>query len=223
MKKRILLSMVSFFVMATSWASLLEAYQIYVTGANAKTNSTAELTLNMKNRNAINMWECTLVLPEGVTFQSASLITARIPDGFNAEFSAVDNGDGTVSFTCEGEVGVGIPGTDGAIATVTVAIGDITPADVIVTVKDTKLTEPNGTINEDKKGQREFTWTLEQGEQQGKEGDLNGDGNVDIADAVAVLEVMARNGNDPEADLNKDGAVDIADFVVVLEIMASQS
>ena len=85
MKKRILLSMVSFFVMATSWASLLEAYQIYVTGANAKTNSTAELTLNMKNRNAINMWECTLVLPEGVTFQSASLITARIPDGFNYE------------------------------------------------------------------------------------------------------------------------------------------
>jgi len=222
MKKRILLSMVSFFVMATSWASLLEAYQIYVTGANAKTNGTAELTLNMKNRNAINMWECTLVLPEGVTFQSATLITARIPDGFNAEFSAVDNGDGTVSFTCEGEVGVGIPGTDGAIATVTVAIGDITPGDVIVTVKDTKLTEPNGTINEDKKGQREFTWTLEQGEQQGVEGDLNGDGKVDIADAVAVLEVMARDGSDEWADLNKDGKVDIADFVAVLEIMAKQ-
>ena len=222
MKKRILLSMVSFFVMATSWASLLEAYQIYVTGANAKTNGTAELTLNMKNRNAINMWECTLVLPEGVTFQSATLITARIPDGFNAEFSAVDNGDGTVSFTCEGEVGVGIPGTDGAIATVTVAIGDITPGDFIVTVKDTKLTEPNGTINEDKKGQREFTWTIEQGEQQGIEGDLNGDEKVDIADAVAVLDVMARDGNDPEADLNKDGKVDIADFVAVLEIMAAQ-
>ncbi len=214
--------MVSFFVMATSWASLLEAYQIYVTGANAKTNSTAELTLNMKNRNAINMWECTLVLPEGVTFQSASLITARIPDGFNAEFSAVDNGDGTVSFTCEGEVGVGIPGTDGAIATVTVAIGDITPADVIVTVKDTKLTEPNGTINEDKKGQREFTWTIEQGEQQGKEGDLNGDEQVDIADAVAVLEVMAIDEYSVAADLNKDGKVDIADFVYVLEIMSQQ-
>ena len=214
--------MVSFFVMATSWASILEAYQIYVTGANAKTNSTAELTLNMKNRNAINMWECTLVLPEGVTFQSATLITARIPEGFNPEFSAVDNGDGTVSFTCEGEVGVGIPGTDGAIATVTVKIGDITPGDFIVTVKDTKLTEPNGTINEDKKGQREFTWTIEQGEQQGIEGDLNNDDKVDIADGVAVLEVMANSAYTEEADLNKDGKVDIADFVAVLDIMARQ-
>ena len=54
------------------------------------------------------------------------------------------------------------------------------------------------------------------------EGDLNGDEKVDIADAVAVLEVMARDGNDPEADLNGDGKVDIADFVAVLEIMAKQ-
>ncbi len=54
------------------------------------------------------------------------------------------------------------------------------------------------------------------------EGDLNGDDKVDIADAVAVLEVMARDGNDPEADLNGDGKVDIADFVAVLEIMAKQ-
>ncbi|MBR4186927.1 MAG: dockerin type I repeat-containing protein [Bacteroidaceae bacterium] len=56
----------------------------------------------------------------------------------------------------------------------------------------------------------------------GIEGDLNGDSKVDIADAVAVLEVMARDGNDPEADLNGDGKVDIADFVAVLEIMAKQ-
>ena len=55
-----------------------------------------------------------------------------------------------------------------------------------------------------------------------EEGDLNGDGKVDIADAVAVLEVMARDGNDADADLNGDGKVDIADFVAVLEIMAKQ-
>ena len=54
------------------------------------------------------------------------------------------------------------------------------------------------------------------------EGDLNGDGEVSIADAVAVLEVMARDGYDAEADLNGDGEVSIADFVAVLEIMAKQ-
>ncbi len=70
-------------------------------------------------------------------------------------------------------------------------------------------------------------WQVERGDYAqfcgfGIDGDLNRDGKVDIADAVAVLEVMARDGNDAEADLNGDGKVDIADFVAVLEIMAKQ-
>ena len=51
-------------------------------------------------------------------------------------------------------------------------------------------------------------------------GDLNGDGKVDIADAVTILNFMAEGNNDAKADLNGDGKVDIADFVTVLNIMA---
>ena len=69
MKKRILLSLVSFFAMTAMWASITDAYQIYVKGANGKTYGTAELTLNMKNKNAIAIWKCTLVLPEGITYK----------------------------------------------------------------------------------------------------------------------------------------------------------
>ena len=54
----------------------------------------------------------------------------------------------------------------------------------------------------------------------GIEGDLNGDGKIDIADAVTVLNVMADGTNDSSADLNGDGKVDIADFVTVLNLMA---
>ena len=54
------------------------------------------------------------------------------------------------------------------------------------------------------------------------EGDLTGDGKVDIADAVTVLELMANNDYDAAADLNGDQKVDVADFVSVLEIMAHQ-
>ena len=54
----------------------------------------------------------------------------------------------------------------------------------------------------------------------GTKGDLNGDGKVDIADAVSILNVMAEGSNDKVADLNGDGKVDIADFVSVLNIMA---
>ena len=56
----------------------------------------------------------------------------------------------------------------------------------------------------------------------GASGDLNGDGKVDIADAVTVLDIMAAGTNDAAADLNGDGKVDIADFVTVLDIMAEQ-
>ena len=55
-----------------------------------------------------------------------------------------------------------------------------------------------------------------------KQGDLNGDGKVDIADAVTVLDIMAAGGNDKSADINGDGKVDIADFVSILDIMAQQ-
>ena len=54
----------------------------------------------------------------------------------------------------------------------------------------------------------------------GAKGDLNGDGNVDIADAVSVLKAMAENPNDQKFDVNGDGNVDIADFVSILKIMA---
>ena len=56
----------------------------------------------------------------------------------------------------------------------------------------------------------------------GAKGDLNGDGKVDIADAVSVLNVMAESTNEQTCDVNGDGRVDIADFVTILNIMAQQ-
>ena len=53
-------------------------------------------------------------------------------------------------------------------------------------------------------------------------GDLNGDGKVDIADAVTVLNIMAAGEYNTEADVNGDKKVDIADFVTILNIMAAQ-
>ena len=56
----------------------------------------------------------------------------------------------------------------------------------------------------------------------GNKGDLNGDGKVDIADAVTVLNIMAAGEYNAEADVNHDQKVDIADFVTILNIMAAQ-
>ncbi|MBR4131080.1 MAG: dockerin type I repeat-containing protein [Bacteroidaceae bacterium] len=56
----------------------------------------------------------------------------------------------------------------------------------------------------------------------GSKGDVNGDGDVTIADGVAVLNAMAGEEVPGNADVNGDGEVTIADFVAVLNLMAEQ-
>ena len=226
MKKRILLSLVSFFAMTAMWASLVDAYQIYVTaGAAGKTGATAELTLNMKNRNAtIATWQCTVALPEGVTYVdgSAVVVDARYPEGYNAQLTATVNDDGTVTFACAGAEGIAMTGTDGAVATFSVKVdASVEPGDYKVVVVETKtyLTEVNNDIHQDQKA-REFTWTIEQGEVVGVKGDTNGDGNVDVADVVTNLNAMAAGLTDAQYDVNGDQSVDVADVVSILNIMA---
>ena len=82
----------------------------------------------------------------------------------------------------------------------------------------------NGTIGN---GWPLLQWQVERGDYAalcgfGTAGDLNGDGKVDIADAVSILNLMAEGSDSPTADLNGDGKVDIADFVSVLNLMAEQ-
>ena len=57
-------------------------------------------------------------------------------------------------------------------------------------------------------------------------GDVNGDGNVDVADIGVVIDVMAAgSGADPAlvhvADVNGDGNVDVADIAAIIDIMAA--
>ena len=55
----------------------------------------------------------------------------------------------------------------------------------------------------------------------GIEGDVNGDGTVDVADVSSIISVMAgETDNDYDADVNGDGTVDVADIAAVISIMA---
>ena len=52
-------------------------------------------------------------------------------------------------------------------------------------------------------------------------GDVNGDGNIDVADVATVIDVMSGNNvdNKETADVNKDGVVDVADIACIIDKM----
>ena len=58
-------------------------------------------------------------------------------------------------------------------------------------------------------------------------GDANGDGTVDVVDAMAIvnyiLDKPADNFNEQAADVNGDGTVDVADVVAVMNIILKGS
>ena len=53
-----------------------------------------------------------------------------------------------------------------------------------------------------------------------KNGDVNSDGTVDVADIANIIDIMAQGTNNPLADVNGDGTVDVADIATVISIMA---
>ncbi|MBO7119837.1 MAG: hypothetical protein J6W03_05925 [Bacteroidaceae bacterium] len=224
MKKRILLSLVSFFMMTAMWASLQDAYQIYVTGANGKTGQNSTLTLNMQAGDAgVWQWTCNVVLPAGIEFVgNEAIVENRYPEGFNPTLTATpvtdpETGVTTVTFTCYGADGFVMTGTDGAIATFDVKPTEVGEFNIQVKNAIMFMVDQNNSYGYDL---REFAWTVEEGR---IKGDADNNGQVDGADLQKILNIMSANGYDESCDIDSNGVVDGADYQIVLNIMASQA
>ena len=53
-----------------------------------------------------------------------------------------------------------------------------------------------------------------------KQGDVNNDGNVDVADIACIIDIMAGAEANKQADVNEDNNVDVADIGSIIDIMA---
>ena len=73
-----------------------------------------------------------------------------------------------------------------------------------------------------------YTIEVQKGGSAPKEGDVNGDTVVDVADIASVISAMAKgtgpqSGTAPNpADVNGDGVVDVADIATIISIMAKK-
>ena len=64
-------------------------------------------------------------------------------------------------------------------------------------------------------------WMLDPTSSPSIKGDVNGDGEVNIADINAIIDIILSGGSSDAADVNGDGEVNIADVNVVIDIILS--
>ena len=64
-------------------------------------------------------------------------------------------------------------------------------------------------------------WTLDPTSSPDIKGDVNGDGEVNIADVNALINIILSGGSSENADVNGDGEVNIADVNAVINIILS--
>lgn len=192
---------------------------MYLTAGTATAGKTIDVTLNMKNDKAINSWQTTVALPEGFTLTAAAASGTRYGEELPQITSTV-NEDGTVTLFCELDEGVGMTGTDGAVATLTLSVNaTVAAGEYMLTLKGATMidiTDKVWTRTED------FETAITVEEATGISGDVDGDGQVTVADIDAILEIMLTGTNDPAGDVDGDGMVTVADIDKILDIMLEQ-
>ena len=211
-------------IAVTDISSLTDA--IYAEAASAQSGSEGTLTIRLKNAHVVTAYSFDLQLPEGVTL-------AKDNNGdYQYTLSNRHNGHGeTVNY--QAETGVysfavlslqtkQISGNEGAIWTLKLKVADnVANGSYAIKITNAKYSLTSGSS---KVNLPETTSKLTIS--QYKKGDANNDGDVDIADAVCIINhvvgLPTPSFVKQAADANSDGDVDIADAVRIVNLVVGK-
>lgn len=162
----------------------------------------------MTNNLTITSWQTELVLPAGVTFvkvENTENWADAITTNGNLLFSETETAAATGQKVAVAKVTLKVD------ASVVAGEYEIALDKIVMTASDESTiaqTEPKAV-------------KLVVEEAHGIKGDVNGDGVVDVMDAVYVYDIMAgaQQPNDA-ADVNGDKVIDVMDVVAIFDIMA---
>lgn len=192
---------------------------IYAEEATALKGGNGTLTICLKNSQATNAYSFDMTLPEGVTIDSYTLSNRH---NGHSESMNYNETTGVYSFAVLSSQSKEVTGNDGAIWTFKLNVADnveeggypvkITNARYSLTSGSASVTMP------------ETTSLLTIADY--LKGDVNNDGDVDIADAVCIVN-HAVGKNTPvfiaaAADVNNDGDIDIADAVRIINLVVGK-
>ena len=209
---------------------------IYIEPVVASSGSQQVLSVRMKNAVAVSGFEFVLQLPQGVSvatdedeFPLAELSTARTTTKRTSYFGSSLQDDGMLKVLCgtsSKDPSTGLPyafsGSDGEVARITVDVAsDVSSGQYAIVVKNAILASPNAVktvIESDVESLLEVDGLLP--------GDANDDGNVTIADAVAVVNYILGNHSGifvfDAANMDGDSEITISDAFAIVNIILNQ-
>ena len=199
---------------------------IYADDATGSKGSTTNLTINLKNEQATNAYSFDLKLPDGVTIakDKNNEYICELSDrhkGHTVEVHYVE-ATGVYSFGLLSVQSRQLTGNDGAIMTLNLKVADdVALGEYVVKIQNANysLTDGSTTVPMPETISRLSIENY-------LKGDANGDGKVDIADAVCIVNHVVSKPtptfNIKAADANGDGAVDIADAVRIVNLIVGK-
>ena len=190
---------------------------LYAPEITACYGSQVTLPIRLANTETISGLQFNLVLPEGVSVSSKEVNTDRAVSHIVSS-NKDPEADNTYIFTVLSMSGDVISGNEGTLVNVTLQVDDnvaigqypITIDNIVLTKSDETKINPNATTSQ----LNVIEVTM---------GDVNNDGDIDIADAIGIvnhiLKKTASTFVTGAADLNNDGVIDIADAIAVVNII----
>ena len=198
---------------------------IYIEPFSALVGGDVNIEICLKNADAATAYVFDLVLPEGITValnDKGKYIDALSDrhDDHTRTFNY--KGDNTYSLSTLSGNSEELTGNDGAIRLLTLSVADDVAEGVYaVEIKNASYSKPDGTLVTLPNTTTSITvedYVL---------GDVNGNGGVDIGDAVSIVNYLVGKESSTfvakAADTNKNGQVDIGDAVTIVNFLVGKT
>ena len=199
---------------------------IYATPATSVKGSEVSLTICMKNTQATSAYSFDLVLPNGITLakDTENNYLYELSGRHNGHSESVNYNEttGVYSLAILSLQSKEIKDNDGAIWTLKLKIADdVKEGAYAVKIQNAKYSLTSGS------GKVVMPNTISKiSIESYTKGDINGDGDVDIADAVCIVNHVVGKPTPmfvaAAADVNGDGDIDIADAVRIVNLVVGK-